>query len=52
MRDEMTDPGTMRDGVVTKVNGQAESLLLARCGHSPHSDRPDEVLEAAGRFVR
>jgi pimeloyl-ACP methyl ester carboxylesterase len=46
--------GTVRqiDAVVTQVSGPAESLLLARCGHSPHSDQPDEVLEAASRFVR
>ncbi len=46
--------GTVRqvDAVVTQVSGPAESLMLAGCGHSPHTDRPDEVLEAAGRFVR
>ncbi|HEY3125147.1 MAG TPA: alpha/beta hydrolase [Thermoanaerobaculia bacterium] len=46
--------GTVRqvDAVVTQVSGPAESLVLARCGHSPHSDHPDAVLEAAGRFVR
>ncbi len=46
--------GTLRqvDAIVTQVSGPAESLVLARCGHSPHSDQPDEVLEAAGRFVR
>ena len=40
------------DAVVTRVKGQAESLLLEHCGHSPHSERPDEVLEAAARFVQ
>jgi pimeloyl-ACP methyl ester carboxylesterase len=46
--------GTVRqvDAVVTQVSGPAKSLLLARCGHSPHSDEPDEVLEAASRFIR
>ena len=46
--------GTIRqvEAVVTQVSGPARSLLLARCGHSPHSDQPDAVLEAAGRFVR
>jgi pimeloyl-ACP methyl ester carboxylesterase len=46
--------GTLRqvDAVVTQVRGPAKSLVLARCGHSPHSERPDEVLEAAGRFIR
>jgi pimeloyl-ACP methyl ester carboxylesterase len=40
------------DAVVTQVKGPAESLLLQHCGHSPHSERPDEVLEAAARFVQ
>jgi pimeloyl-ACP methyl ester carboxylesterase len=46
--------GTVRqvDAVVTQVSGPAESLVLASCGHSPHTDRPDEVLEAASRFIR
>ena len=46
--------GTLRqiDAVATQVRGPAKSLVLAHCGHSPHSDQPDEVLEAAGRFVQ
>ena len=40
------------DAVLTQVKGPAESLVLPRCGHSPHSDRPSEVLEAASRFLR
>jgi pimeloyl-ACP methyl ester carboxylesterase len=46
--------GTVRqvDAVVRQVNGPARSVLLARCGHSPHSQQPDEVLGAASRFVR
>jgi pimeloyl-ACP methyl ester carboxylesterase len=46
--------GTLKqvDAVLTQVSGPARSLVLEGCGHSPHSDRPDEVLEAAGRFVR
>jgi pimeloyl-ACP methyl ester carboxylesterase len=45
--------GTLRqvEAVVTQVKGPAESLLLAHCGHSPHSERPDDVLEAATRFL-
>jgi pimeloyl-ACP methyl ester carboxylesterase len=51
---EDDDYGTVRqvDAVVTQVKGPARSVLLARCGHSPHSEQPDEVLEAAGRFIR
>jgi pimeloyl-ACP methyl ester carboxylesterase len=46
--------GTVRqvDAIVTQVGGAASSLVLARCGHSPHSEKPDEVLETAGRFIR
>jgi pimeloyl-ACP methyl ester carboxylesterase len=46
--------GTVRqvDAVVTQVSGPAKSLVLAHCGHSPHSERPDEVLETTGRFIR
>jgi hypothetical protein len=35
-----------------QVKGPAGSLVLPRCGHSPHSTHADEVLEAAGRFIR
>jgi len=46
--------GTVRqvESVLKGVRGPARSLLLAHCGHSPHSERPDEVLDAASRFVR
>jgi pimeloyl-ACP methyl ester carboxylesterase len=46
--------GTVKqvDAVLTQVSGPAESLLLPHCGHSPHSERPDEVLGAAARFIR
>lgn len=45
--------GTVRqvDAIVTQVTGPASSLVLPRCGHSPHSDQPDKVLEAVSRFV-
>jgi len=46
--------GTLRqvEAVLTQVQGPASSLVLPRCGHSPHSEKPDAVLEAAARFVR
>lgn len=46
--------GTVRqvDSILTQVKGQAKPLVLPHCGHSPHSDQPDAVLEAAGRFIR
>jgi pimeloyl-ACP methyl ester carboxylesterase len=46
--------GTLKqvDAVVAQVRGPAESLVLQHCGHSPHSERPDEVLEAAEGFLK
>jgi pimeloyl-ACP methyl ester carboxylesterase len=46
--------GTLRqvDAVLSRVKGPAESLVMSRCGHSPHSDRPSEVLEASTSFLR
>lgn len=46
--------GTLRqvEAVRAQVGGPSRSLVLAHCGHSPHSDQPDAVLEAAGRFLR
>ena len=46
--------GTVKqvEAVLKGIRGPARSLLLAQCGHSPHSERPAEVLEAASRFVR
>jgi pimeloyl-ACP methyl ester carboxylesterase len=29
-----------------------ELLVLADCGHSPHRDQPDKLIEAAGTFIR
>jgi pimeloyl-ACP methyl ester carboxylesterase len=30
---------------------RAEVLVLPDCGHSPHRDQPERVIEAAGRFI-
>ncbi len=40
------------DAIVTQVGGPAESLILPGCGHSPHSERPEEVLGASTRFIK
>jgi len=40
------------DAIVNQVRGPAESLILPRCGHSPHSERPEEVLAAAAGFIK
>lgn len=46
--------GTLRqvEAVRAQVGGPSRSLVLAHCGHSPHSDQPDAVLETAARFLR
>ncbi len=51
---EDDDYGTLAqvEAILTRVGGPAESLVLPRCGHSPHSDRPHEVLESVTRFLR
>ncbi|MFL6662940.1 MAG: alpha/beta fold hydrolase, partial [Rhizobacter sp.] len=38
-------------GIARRVPG-AELLVLADCGHSPHRDQPDKLIEAAGTFIR
>jgi len=44
--------GTMEQiqRIARRVPG-TELLQLARCGHSPHRDQPDAVIEAAVRFA-
>jgi pimeloyl-ACP methyl ester carboxylesterase len=46
--------GTLQqvDAILRQVAGPARSLVLPRCGHSPHSEQPENVLAAAARFVR
>jgi pimeloyl-ACP methyl ester carboxylesterase len=50
---EDDDYGTLRqvDAVLKGVDGPAESLVLPRSGHSPHTDQPAKVLEAAVQFI-
>lgn len=44
-------------GTLAQIDGirrlapHSASLVLPHCGHSPHRDRPDQVIEAAGRFM-
>ena len=40
------------ESVLSHVKGPAHSLVLPRCGHAPHAEKPDEVLAAAATFVR
>lgn len=49
------DPyGTLRqvDAVVSQVRGTARPLVLPKCGHSPHSEQPEDVLAAATGFIK
>jgi pimeloyl-ACP methyl ester carboxylesterase len=50
---EQDEYGTLRQvaAVTSGVSGPAEAFILPGAGHSPHRDRPDEVLAAAARFV-
>ncbi|HEX2641885.1 MAG TPA: alpha/beta hydrolase, partial [Thermoanaerobaculia bacterium] len=40
------------EAIGSQVRGPAESLVLPDCGHSPHRDQPEAVLESAVRFIR
>lgn len=46
--------GTQRqlDEIVARVSGPATRLLIENCGHVPHLQMPDLVLEAAVKFIR
>jgi len=39
------------EAVVDGVTGPARAVLLARCGHAPHRDRPEETLGEVVRFL-
>lgn len=40
------------DAIKRQVGGPCELLKLAGCGHSPHKDRPEKVLQAVVGFVK
>lgn len=39
------------DSIAGHIAGAVEVLLMDDCGHSPHLDRPDEVLDAIVSFI-
>ncbi len=45
--------GTHRqvDAICSKAGSAVETLILPDCGHSPHRDQPDRVLDAIHRFL-
>jgi pimeloyl-ACP methyl ester carboxylesterase len=46
--------GTLKqvETVSSKVSGPVQTVVLPKCGHSPHRDQPQAVLEAAAQFIR
>jgi len=51
---EADEYGTLAhvESIARQSSGHAETLLLPGCGHSPHRDKPDEVLAGIASFVR
>lgn len=39
------------DAIAAGSGGPVELLMLPDCGHTPHRDREDAVLDAMGRFI-
>lgn len=54
LQGEDDEHGTLAqlDAIERQVRGSVERLVLPRCGHSPHRDHPDAVLDASSRFIR
>jgi pimeloyl-ACP methyl ester carboxylesterase len=54
LQGEDDEYGTMAqvDAIARQVRGPVEVMRLARCGHAPERDRPEETLAAIEAFVR
>jgi pimeloyl-ACP methyl ester carboxylesterase len=39
------------DAIRRQVGGSCELLKLPQCGHSPHKDQPEKVLESVSAFI-
>lgn len=39
------------ESIARQAGGGCETIMLEECGHAPHRDRREAVLEAAARFV-
>ena len=50
---ERDEYGTLRqvETITTGVTGSVEALVLPQCGHSPHRDQRDHVIDAMAAFV-
>jgi pimeloyl-ACP methyl ester carboxylesterase len=40
------------EAIRARVGGTCELLKLSQCGHSPHRDKPKEVLKSVSAFIR
>ena len=45
--------GTVKqlEAIQKQTKGRVETVLLDKCGHSPHRDQPEQTLEAMARFI-
>jgi pimeloyl-ACP methyl ester carboxylesterase len=44
--------GTLEQvATIVRLAPRAQVLVLPDCGHSPHRDQPERVIEAAGQFI-
>ena len=50
---EQDEYGTLRqvEAIARQVAGPVQRLLLPACGHSPHRDRPEDLLAAVAAFA-
>ena len=39
------------DAITSQARGPVQQLVLPACGHSPHKDQPERVLEAVAAFL-
>jgi pimeloyl-ACP methyl ester carboxylesterase len=51
---ENDEYGTRRqvDAISRQLGGPVETLILPDCGHSPHRDQPDKVIEEILKFLK
>ena len=50
-KDDEYGTAAQLDALRGGVRGRFETLLLDACGHSPHRDQPEQVLEAMRAFI-
>lgn len=45
--------GTLKqvEAIVAQVSGPVEKFVIPACGHSPHSEKPEETLSAMAGFI-